>query len=205
MMYHVGGKMFHTVLLIAFSLSLPQTGVISGDEIVFNEFMPDPVASTTESDGEWIELYNRSDSYVNLGGWEIENEDGERIVLQTYLLPPGGYYVIGACSDIQKNGGYEPDCIWSNFSIDNSGEFSLYDNSKTLVDEVTYTEGEWSITSGCSCERINPGWVSSLPSTWDFCTSVYGNGDLGSPGEINSVYENSFAQNSWAFIKAFVN
>lgn len=197
--------MFHTVLLFAFSLSLPQTGVLSGEEVVFNEFMPEPTASSTESDGEWIELYNRSDDWVNLSGWEIENEDGERFTLPTYLLPPNAYYVIGACGDIQKNGGYEPDCTWGFFSIDNSGELSLYDSSKTLIDEITYTESDWSITSGCSCERINPGWVSSLPSTWDFSTAVYGDGDYGSPGKINSVYTNSFAQNSWAFIKAFVN
>ena len=178
-------------------------GILSSNSIVINEFMSHPTSSCTEADGEWIELYNNTNDWINLSGWMIENSYSEEITLATYLLPPGGYFVLGACGDESLNGDYKPNYVYSGFTIHESGSITLFNNARLLVDEIEYNGG-WPVQAGFSCERINPGWVSNHPSTWDLATLSFGSGDMGTPGSQNSVYENSFAQNSWAFIKAFV-
>jgi len=194
------------VLLLLMIAQAPFTvdgGYFSSNSVVLNEFMSHPQSSCTETDGEWIELFNNTDDWINLSGWTIENNCGQKINLSTYLLPPGGYYVLGACGSESLNGGYSPDYVYGSFTIGDSGTFTLINSSRIVVDEIVY-DNNWSIQAGVSCERINPGWVSNLASSWDFSNVSFGDGDLGTPGIQNSVFENSFAQNSWAFIKAFV-
>ena len=178
-------------------------GVLSSNSFVINEFMALPQCSFTEADGEWIELYNNTDEWINLSGWMMTNSYGQEFVLSTYLLPPQGYFVIAGCGDETQNGGLTPNQVFGSFRIHESGSITLYSSSRSIVDRIEY-DGTWSVIPGASCERINPGWISSNPSSWDHCTVMFGLGDLGTPGTQNSVYQNSFAQNSWAFIKAFV-
>lgn len=189
--------------LVSAAAPIPAEGPFATTSVVINEFMPSPLASTTETNGEWVELYNRSDGWVNLAGWRLENETGQHVTLCTYLLPPEGYFVMAACGDMTLNGGHTPDFVYGGFTIQDTGRLTLYLDSRQVSDEVEY-DGSWPVTPGCSCERINPGWVSGLSSSWDTATQSFGDGDLGTPGLQNSVYENSFAHNSWAFIKAFV-
>ncbi len=194
------------LVLLILSLQIPldtDGGVLSSNSIVINEFMALPQSSCTEEDGEWIELYNNTDDWVNLSGWMMYNSYGQELVLSTYLLPPGGYFVMAACGDETQNGGLTPNHVFGDFRIHESGSLTLCDSSRNIIDRIDY-DGTWSILPGASCERINPGWVSNSPSSWDHCTVMFGMGDLGTPGSQNSVYQNSFAQNSWAFIKAFV-
>ncbi len=196
-------------MILVFLMILSQSpleidgGILSSNSIVLNEFMPHPVSSCTEADGEWIELYNNTNDWINLSNWVLKNNYGEEITLATYLLPPGGYYVLGACGDESLNGGLVPNYVYSDFTIHDSGRISLFNSINHLIDEIEY-DGSWPIAAGISCERINPGWAANNSSTWDQATLTFGNGDMGTPCSQNSVYENSFAQNSWAFIKAFV-
>jgi len=171
--------------------------------VVVNEFMASPLASATESEGEWIELCNRSDQWVNLSGWRIENQSGASIVLTTFLVQPGGFFVLGACGDSSRNGGYTPNYVYSGFRLNSTGELRLYEAGGSLAEDIVYTTS-WPVEPGCSCERMNPGWVGSLPGSWAAAVTTFGDGDLGTPCLVNSVYENSFAENTWAFIKAFV-
>lgn len=180
----------------------PQVDPVSPD-VVLNEFMPHPLASATQLEGEWIELVNPSPGWVSLSGWKIRNGLGEEIVLCSFLVPPNGYAVIGACGDALRNGGYQPDIVYSDFHIDDTGSLILLDPTGVEVDRIDY-DASWAVEPGRTCEKINPGWASNLPSSWDSATDPFGNGDLGTPGAENSVFQNSFGQNTWAFIKAFV-
>ena len=191
-------------LIIAVAGTLPfqpLDGPESGS-IVLNEFMSDPQASATETEGEWIELYNCSSDWINLSGWKIINHSGEEIILNSYLLPPESFFVAGASGDENRNGGYAPDFIYCSFSIDDNDALTLRNRTGMIIDYIDF-DGTWDIIPGHSCERMNPGWVSNLASSWAHAISSFGNGDQGTPGIINSVFQNSFAQNTWAFIKAF--
>ena len=198
---------FFSILLIAqitpFTPGDSGEGTLSSCVVVINEFMAHPLASYTEEDGEWVELYNRSGDWVNLCGWVMSNALGQEVTMSTYLLPPDGYYVLCSCGDESMNGGLVPDYVYSDFTINDTGRLTIHSPSREVIDEIIYTSS-WPVTVGYSCERINPGWISNTSSTWDESTTAFGNGDFGTPGLLNSVYENSFAQNSWAFIKAFV-
>lgn len=171
--------------------------------VVLNEFMAHPLASATQAEGEWIELYNASSGWVSLSGWRIVNNRGEEIVLCSYLLPPEGFVVLGSSSDPQRNGGYQPDIVYSGFTIEDTGSLALLTGAGIEQDRVNY-DHTWDVQPGRTCEKINPGWASSLSSSWAAAIDAFGDGDLGTPGLENSVFQNSFGQNTWAFIKAFV-
>lgn len=195
-----------TVLMVASIIAggqpcLPED--LSSSALVLNEFMAAPLSSATEAEGEWIEIYNRSDDYVNLSGWRIRNQSGSQIICGTYLLPPDGYAVLGASGDPVRNGGYDPDQVYSGFSISTTGSLALYEPGGLIAEIITY-DATWPVEAGSSCERINPSWTVGLSSSWAEAVFTFGSGDKGTPGEKNSVYENSFASNTWAFIKAFV-
>jgi len=176
---------------------------MSSSALVLNEFMAAPLASASEAEGEWIEIYNRSDDYVNLSGWRIRNQSGMQITCGTYLIPPDGYVVLGSSGDPDRNGGYIPDQVYSGFSISTNGSLTLCEPGGQTVETIVY-DATWPVEPGCSCERINPNWTVGLSSSWAGAVFTFGDGDKGTPGEKNSVYENSFASNTWAFIKAFV-
>lgn len=178
-------------------------GDFSSSALVLNEFMATPLASATEAEGEWIEIYNRSDDYVNLSGWRIRNQSGAQVICGTYLVPPDGYVVLGSSGDPERNGGYDPDQVYSGFGIPATGSLTLIEPGGLTVETLVY-DATWPVEPGCSCERINPSWTTGLSSSWAAAVFTFGDGDKGSPGEKNSVYENSFASNTWAFIKAFV-
>ena len=197
-------------MILAGSVFLMVAGVLpmslldgpTSGEIILNEFMAHPLSSATEAEGEWIELYNLSGNWINLSGWKIINHDGDIIELNSYLLPPEGFFVVGASGDESRNGGYSPDFIYSNFTIDDSDELILINRTGVTSDEISF-DGTWDVIPGHSCERMNPGWVSNLSSSWAHSIETFGNGDSGTPGFLNSVFQNSFTQNTWAFIKAF--
>lgn len=193
------------VALLVPSLALvpsPHTDALGGS-LVLNEFMAHPTASATQAEGEWLEIYNASGGWINLSGWRVRNLMGDEIVLCSYLLPPQGYVVLGACGSASRNGGYEPDIVYSGFTMEDSGGLILLAPGGTEADRVDY-DSSWPVEPGASTEKINPGWASSLASSWACSVETYGSGDKGTPGSENSVYQNSFGQNTWAFIKAFV-
>jgi hypothetical protein len=196
------------VVLSAFAsqYALPEhTGVEAGaSTLILNEFMVLPVAASTQNAGQWVEIHNNSRNWVNLAGWSLVNHRGDIHLFGTFMLPPEGYFVLGGSSSYNDNGGYTPNAVWSGFSLAANGELTLYSPMQDYYEKVQWNSS-WPVQYGASCERINPGWDSGLSSSWGLSQSTFGNGDFGTPGTLNSIYSNSFVQNSWAFIKAFMN
>lgn len=58
-------------------------------QIVINE-----VASGGNNDSEWIELYNRSDSEVDVSNWKIADDEGSDDLPSVSPIPAGGFGVI---------------------------------------------------------------------------------------------------------------
>lgn len=197
-------------ILVLLAVTSQFNAEISGDvtsgasPLIINEFMVLPTASTTQLSGQWVEIHNRSQDWVNLSGWTLQNHAGDIHIFGTYMLPPEGYFVLGASPVYNENGGYTPNGVWSDFALSRYGELTLYSPGRDYADMVDW-DGSWPVENGASCERINPGWESGISSSWGASQTAFGLGDLGTPGEQNSIYSNSFAQNSWAFIKAFIN
>ncbi len=182
----------------------PVGGSIDGGTLVFNEIMIDPVASSSTNMGQWIELYNNSNDWVNLSEWTIVNQSGDEIQFPSLVIPPEDYFVVGASSIADENGNYTPDAVWGSFSLSLTGSLLLSSVGSDSQEFFSWNNS-WNLVPGASLERLNPGWSVSDPESWQHSTIQYGAGDLGTPGEQNSVFSNGFGQNTWAFIKAFVH
>lgn len=123
------------------------------EDIVIHEIMYHPRSDT---DDQWIELYNRGAAPVNLKNWEFT--DG---ILYTFLadliVAPGAYAVITSAQ-------------WSG-SLSGSGErIILRDPSKNIADEVRYADGgrwpEFADGGGSSIELRDPDADNSAPEAW---------------------------------------
>ena len=138
-------------------------------DIVINEIMADPPSN--ERDGEYVELYNRSASPVNVGGWKLDNAVHFTIPPNT-MIPPGGYLVLGANSAF-LNSAYSGLAAIGNWSgsLGNNGDLlRLEDANGNLVNQVDYHfGGEWpeqAAGNGSSLELVNPGADNTLGGAW---------------------------------------
>lgn len=57
-----------------------------------NEWLPNPAGA--DAGGEWLELYNRGEAPVNLGGWRLANGSGREVKLRAQIIGPGEYLVL---------------------------------------------------------------------------------------------------------------
>ena len=53
--------------------------------VYINEWLPNPVGK--DSDGEWVELWNDSNSPVSLVGWKLQSKDGKSVALGGSIGP----------------------------------------------------------------------------------------------------------------------
>lgn len=175
-----------------------------GGGLTINEIMISPLASSSTDMGQWVELYNNSGNWINLSEWTLENESGEKIQFSSHVIPPEGFFVVGASALLSENGNYTPDAVWGDFSLASYGSLLISSFGSDGSEFVSW-DGLWDLEEGSSLERLNPGWASSDRESWLHSTTQYGDGDNGTPGQQNSVFSNGFGQNTWAFIKAFVH
>ena len=157
----------------------------SDQGIVITEVMANP-ASVSDSYGEWFEIFNTTDSTIDMHGWSIKDLDGDEHQLlsgeTTILILPDEYFILAKNGDESQNGGVNVDYVYNGFSLSNSDdEVILLDASGAIVDEVHYSNG-WPFSSGVAMELHNPLEDNSLIQNWYASTISYGNGDTGSPG-----------------------
>ena len=83
--------MNHSLLLVIFAvlvtmISVPAYGELITDHVVINEVDTNPFGDDSLAISEWIELYNPTDSDVNLSGWEIASTT---VLKKTFTIPDG--------------------------------------------------------------------------------------------------------------------
>jgi hypothetical protein len=156
-------------------------------DIVINEIMYNPISG--DDDDEFIELYNRGSSPVNVGQWRFE--DGVDYALPAgTIIPAGGYLVVAKnrTNLLARHPGLSAALVVGNYSgqLANGGErlalampdFNLQTNGTIVitnifyidVNEVTYHDGgrwgEWSDGGGSSLELIDPRADNRLAANW---------------------------------------
>ncbi|RPI75276.1 MAG: hypothetical protein EHM47_03055, partial [Ignavibacteriales bacterium] len=161
-------------------------------QLVINEIMYDPDIDNSE----FIEFINMSDSLINIGGWLIEDGNGNFYKLSdtSFTLNPDSYFLLIADSlTLQK---YSLSSFTnktvkdiSSLGLTNTGELILLKDAKrNIIDSIWYTD-KWHnrnilITKNKSLERINPGLNGNDKLNWS--TSVSPDG--ATPGIQNSIY-----------------
>lgn len=158
-------------------------------DIIINEFMADesPVVGLPET--QYVELYNRSNKYFHLNGWNLSDNNSSGTIQDDWLYP-GEYLILVPTSGLTDY----PQAInvtsWA--SLNNTGDdIILETDGGIIVDQLTYTD-EWyqdpnKEDGGWSLERINPDLPCSNANNWIAST----NPDGGTPGVVNSVLDNT--------------
>lgn len=138
---------------------------------------------------EWIELYNNSNSILNLKNWSIGDflPSATKTIIssQDYFLPADSFVVIAKDSSLQNY--YSIDSkkiiVASFASLSNSADgVFVYDYRNAIIDSVIY-KSEWGGQNGNSLERIffeknsndSSNWFSSL------------DGERATPARVNSL------------------
>lgn len=133
--------------------------------IVISELMVDP--PTEHRDGEYIELFNKSGSTVDLSGWQFSEGVNFTFPVGT-TLGAGQYLVIAA----NENFTTYPNIIGQyTGELSNGGELlQLIDSWGNVCDEVHYhTGGHWPTLAGgqgSSLELKHPDMDNSQASAW---------------------------------------
>ena len=169
---------------------LPQAPELG--DLVINEILFDPLTNGSD----WIEVYNRSDKWIDLMDWKLANIDNGVIdnfqtISEHFYLAPQGYAVIGSDSNFVKQhypfavSGSFVFCETPPYAVD-SGTVLLYYFDQ-LMDTVSYSS-DWHFpllesTDGVSLERIHANGSSNAKNNWHSAAEAYG---FASPGMKNS-------------------
>jgi len=78
------------LMTVTAQVSAPIDGITTSgsSSLIINEFMVLPEASSSELKGQYVEIFNRSNEWVNLAGWSLENHQGDIYYFGSYMLPP---------------------------------------------------------------------------------------------------------------------
>ncbi len=171
-------------------------------DLIITEIMYSP-SSVSADNGQWVEIYNRSNEAADLDGCKLVVDGVEHLIQDSGLsLQSQDYVVFANSSDTNANGGFDADFA---FGAENLLDLDYYSSHiefichdvnlgyDLLIDEVTYSP-----QSGFPVE--NPGWAISLKSdsfddaindrgiSWCDSGEPYGLGDYGTPGFDNVCY-----------------
>jgi hypothetical protein len=138
--------------------------------VLINEVDPTGRKGTA---GDWLELYNRSDSDADLSGWIISDGANQYRIPDGLVLKAHSYHVF--CTDTHAFDTYRPDtvrrCGNLGFGIDRNGEpVALIDHQRKLVDLVMYRDSLFGVRYPDSAFVLAlraPFLDNSLPGSWE--------------------------------------
>ena len=135
--------MKHLLWLLAGTLA----HFVGAAQIAVTEFMNNP--SGSEPALEWMELYNYSDTAINLNGWGLADEDRDRTYITgNHVMLPGDYVVLSRSKEDFENqwlcGRTDPAVIaYSGFTLANgSDEIVLLNSLGEAVWQLAYGNDE---------------------------------------------------------------
>lgn len=152
------------------------------NDVVINEIMYAPSSGLRE----WIELYNKTDSPINLKNWILsDNSSHINITLQDKFIPVKGFVVLCEDTLIKNYYNIPVEIIPTKLpSLNNTGDIvRIADSLNFTIDSVEYLPTWGGSSGGKSLERFSIDDASTDSSNW--MTSLNSSGCT--PGEINSV------------------
>ncbi len=165
------------------------------NQLIINEIMYDPDIDNSE----FIELFNNGETEINLGGWHIEDENGNvnKLSDTSFIIQPKEYFILAADSlTINKYNlqNYRNKSVLSVSSLGlvGAGELILLkDLKQNVIDSVWYFPN-WQNkniidTKNKSLERINPGLNGNDQFNWSTSVDLIG----ATPGKQNSIFTNN--------------
>ncbi len=159
--------------------------------IIITEILKNP-AVIDDSVGEWFELYNTTESDIDINAWEIKDlgVDKHRIFKAGGVVVPAETHVILAKSgDPELNGGLEPLYVFSNYNLSNKDDEIILMSGAVQIDQVAYDNGESFPNDVGRSLTLDPDQydfeANDLGDNWCSAPVPFGKGDYGSPGADN--------------------
>ncbi len=165
----------------------------SPGDVVITEIMQNPDA-VSDSYGEWIEIYNTTGSAIDIDGWTIGDGESEEHTINnsgSFILPAGGFLVLGRNEEPALNGGCIVDYQYSGVILGNGSDEVVLRDGSTTIDSVAYDDGAtFPDPTGASMECVDPLADNNVGSNWEECVvSTFGDGDYGTPGARNDPWD----------------
>ncbi|MBC8109847.1 MAG: lamin tail domain-containing protein, partial [Verrucomicrobia bacterium] len=195
------GNTFVNPLQVQFSL--PEQG--DSNDVVINEVLFNPKSGGID----FVEIYNRSEKFVNLKGWLLGRiadgkiEDTSAITLENIVIQPKTYLALNTDGTILKT--QYPKAQEANFLLmssfpsynDDEGGVVLFNNQKKLIDRFDYKDDfHFKLLDdkeGVSLERIDVNTFGNSPENWHSTAQTEG---FATPGYKNSQTLASIASQS---------
>lgn len=156
-------------------------------DIVISEFFPDPTPVVGLPEQEFIELYNNTDTAIQLQGWTVS--DGTSIaVLPAVVLQADEFLIVSANANLPAYAQYGKAIgLTSLPSLNNtSDQIMLKDNTGKIIYQVDYDltwyHNSTKADGGYTIEMINPKQLCKGKQNFAASDDVKG----GTPGAVNS-------------------
>lgn len=111
---------------------------------------------------EWIELYNETDSDVDLNGWKLIAQDDKPEIFLSGTIPTRGFFILERTDDTTIPD-ISADIIYTG-ALNNQGEYlQLIDGQGNIIDEIDCTNG-WPAGDNKTkqtMERMRNNWQAS--------------------------------------------
>jgi len=147
------------------------------DNVVINEVDINPPGNDAASISEWVELYNPTDSDVNLGGWEIASTT---VLKKTLTIPSGTTIGPGQFLTFSYQTAWFTD---SNELVELVDENGIVIDKTPIISDLQNDFTSW--------QRIYDGYGLDSIDGWKFVTSTTGSSN------------GSFINNNSSFIYKF--
>lgn len=169
-----------------------QIAKVSEGDLVISEIMANP-STSTDADGEYFELYNRTNQEIDIEGFII-SEDGtssDHVIdgaNGTTIVPAYGFLSLGRSSTTSENGNYTPDYEYgTDIGLTNSGQSLWLINFQQTITTANYSgSGGNGIAEELADISSGHDGVTESGDYQDVSGDSYGDGDSGSPGSQGS-------------------
>lgn len=174
-------------------------------DILINEIFADtdPVIGLPEF--EYVELYNRSNKYINLEGFTFKDKSSKLDTLPYFVLKPQSYVILSSVGSRAALGSFGAVLELGVFpDLNVSADIALLrDATGNVIDGVSY-EDDWygnndKAAGGWSLERINPNSPCEGRENWRASAALIG----GTPNSANSLLQTTVDDLAPSVIRAF--
>jgi hypothetical protein len=161
-------------------------------DLLITELLPDPSPVVGLPEAEFVELYNRSNQYIQLGGCTL-SDPSTTALLPSVIIPPQQYIIVCRNADTTLYNSFGATAGVSTLpSLNNDGdELTLASSDGTTIHYLAYSSlwyyDNTKDEGGYSLEMINTTLYCKQGDNWHASNAAQG----GTPGQTNSVQDNT--------------
>lgn len=160
-------------------------------EVIFSEIMANP-DKDLDNDGEWFEMYNTTGRTVDLSGCVVESATStgqESFAISSLVVAPGAYVTFARSANAPFVASYTYN---GNINLNNTSDslrLKCTDGVAQTIDFVAWDDGATFPDPVGASLSLSPSARTASANdngaNWCTASSMYGNGDLGTPGMPN--------------------